>query len=240
MSFIKTIGITKRYDNGEPPALEDVNLEIKKGEIFCIMGHSGAGKTTLLRILALLEKPDSGEYYFDGTKVSWNDNLRKNITMVFQIPVMFNTTVFKNIAYGLKIRGYSKDEIRKKVEEVLELVRLQGYENRRAKYLSGGEKQRVAIARAIVLEPKLLLMDEPTANLDPTNSAIIEEIVKEIVKEKETTILFSTHNLFQAKRLAHRVAHIYKGKIIEIGKTKEVFERPRNELTKRFINGELF
>lgn len=238
MSFIKVIGLTKSYSDTK--ALDNVSLEIEKGEIFCIMGHSGAGKTTLLRILALLEKPDSGEYYFDGAKVDWNDNLRKSITMIFQIPVMFNTTVFKNIAYGLKIRNYPKNEIRKKVKEVLELVGLQGYENRKAKSLSGGEKQRVAIARAIVLEPKLLLMDEPTANLDPTNSAIIEEIVREIVREKETTIVFSTHNLFQAKRLAHRVAHIYKGKIVEVGDTKEVFENPKNELTKKFINGELF
>jgi tungstate transport system ATP-binding protein len=238
MSFIKVIGLTKSYSDTK--ALDNVSLEIEKGEIFCIMGHSGAGKTTLLRILALLEKPDSGEYYFDGTKVDWNDNLRKSITMIFQIPVMFNTTVFKNVAYGLKIRNYPKNEIRKKVKEVLELVGLQGYENRKAKSLSGGEKQRVAIARAIVLEPKLLLMDEPTANLDPTNSAIIEEIVREIVREKETTIVFSTHNLFQAKRLAHRVAHIYKGKIVEVGDTKEVFENPKNELTKKFINGELF
>ncbi len=166
MSFIRVIGLTKRYNSANPPALDNVSLEIEKGEIFCIMGHSGAGKTTLLRILALLEKPDTGEYYFDEAKVNWNDSLRKSVTMVFQIPVMFNTTVFKNIAYGLKIRGYPKDEIKKKVKEVLELVRLPGYEDRKAKYLSGGEKQRVAIARAIVLEPKLLLMDEPTANLD--------------------------------------------------------------------------
>lgn len=238
MNLIRVIGLTKSYSDTK--ALDNVSLEIEKGEIFCIMGHSGAGKTTLLRILALLEKPDSGEYYFDETKVDWNDNLRKNITMIFQIPVMFNTTVFKNIAYGLKIRNYPKNEIRRRVKEVLELVGLQGYDDRKAKSLSGGEKQRVAIARAIVLEPRLLLMDEPTANLDPTNSAIIEEIVREIVKEKETTIVFSTHNLFQAKRLAHRVAHMYKGKIVEVGGTEEVFENPKNELTKKFINGELF
>jgi len=238
MSFVKVVGLTKSYNNSE--ALDNVSLEIERGEIFCIMGHSGAGKTTLLRVLALLEKPDSGEYYFDGEEVDWNDSLRKSITMVFQIPVMFNTTVFKNVAYGLRIRGYPKLEIEKKVRDVLRLVGLEGYENRKAKSLSGGEKQRVAIARAIVLEPKLLLMDEPTANLDPTNSAIIEEIVKEIVRENKTTIVFSTHNLFQAKRLAHRVAHIHRGRVVEVGNTEEVFEKPKNEITRKFISGELF
>ncbi|AEH24147.1 ABC transporter ATP-binding protein [Pyrococcus yayanosii] len=240
MSLVRISNISKSYEGKK--VLDGINLEVKKGEIFCVMGHSGAGKTTLLRILALLERPDSGEYVFDGKPVNWSrpGELRKSITMVFQTPVMFNTTVFKNIAYGLKLRGYSKAEIEKKVHEVLSLVRLKGYEKRKAKTLSGGEKQRVAIARAIVLEPKLLLMDEPTANLDPTNSAIIEDIVREITKENGTTIVFSTHNMFQAKRLADRVAHMYAGRIVEVGKTKEVFERPKSELTKRFINGELF
>ncbi|WP_457753072.1 ABC transporter ATP-binding protein [Thermococcus sp.] len=238
--IVRVENLVKSY--GDHRALNGVSLEVKKGEIFCVMGHSGAGKTTLLRVLALLEMPDSGDYVFDGKPVNWSrpGELRKNITMVFQTPVMFNTTVFKNIAYGLRLRGYPKAEIERKVHDVLSLVRLEGYENRKAKTLSGGEKQRVAIARAIVLEPKLLLMDEPTANLDPTNSAIIEDIVKEITKENGTTIVFSTHNMFQAKRLADRVAHMYAGRIVEVGKTKEVFERPKSELTKRFINGELF
>ncbi|ASJ11753.1 ABC transporter ATP-binding protein [Thermococcus thioreducens] len=238
--IVRAENLVKSYEDHR--ALDGVSLEVKKGEIFCVMGHSGAGKTTLLRILALLERPDSGEYFFDGKPVNWSrpGELRKNITMVFQTPVMFNTTVFKNIAYGLKLRGYSRAEIEKKVHEVLSLVRLEGYEKRKAKTLSGGEKQRVAIARAIVLEPKLLLMDEPTANLDPTNSAIIEDIVKEITKKNGTTIVFSTHNMFQAKRLADRVAHMYAGRIVEVGKTRDIFENPENELTRKFINGELF
>ncbi|NJE05873.1 phosphate ABC transporter ATP-binding protein [Thermococcus sp. M36] len=240
MSLVELRNITKSYEG--KPALDGVSLKVRKGEIFCIMGHSGAGKTTLLRILALLERPDSGEYYFDGALVSWNrpGSLRRGITMVFQTPVMFNTTVFKNVAYGLRLRGYSRAEIEQKVKDVLRLVGLEGYENRKAKTLSGGEKQRVAIARAIVLEPKLLLMDEPTANLDPTNSGIIEDIVREIAKENGTTIVFSTHNMFQAKRLADRVAHIHLGRIIEVGKTEDIFEMPKNELTRKFINGELF
>ncbi|NJE42770.1 ABC transporter ATP-binding protein [Thermococcus sp. GR6] len=240
MSLVRVLNLVKAYDGKR--ALDGVSLEIMKGEIFCVMGHSGAGKTTLLRVLALLERPDSGEYYFDGVRVSWNrpGSIRKEITMVFQTPVMFNTTVFKNIAYGLMLRGYPMAEIKRRVEEVLRLVRLEGYEHRKAKTLSGGEKQRVAIARAIVLEPKLLLMDEPTANLDPTNSTIIEDIVREIAKENGTTIVFSTHNMFQAKRLADRIAHMYSGRIVEIGDTREIFEKPKNELTRKFINGELF
>ncbi len=231
--MIKLKRISKRY--GTITALNDVNLEIKRGEIFALVGHSGAGKTTLLRILALLEKPDSGEYYYDGKLA--NEEHRKKITMVFQKPVMFNASVFSNVAYGLKLRGYSRNEIKERVREVLKLVNLEGYEKYNAKKLSGGQQQRVAIARAIAIEPELLLMDEPTANLDPANAAMIEQIIEKIAR-RGTTVVLATHNLFQAKRLSDRIAHLFSGKIVEVAPTDEFFRKPKSEITRKFISGE--
>lgn len=232
--FITLRNISKRY--GNITALDGVSFKIQEGEILAIVGHSGAGKTTLLRILALLEKSDEGEYLYNGELA--DDKHRKRITMVFQIPVVFNASVYSNIAYGLKIRGVSKTVRERKVREVLKLVNLEGYEKYNAKRLSGGEQQRVAIARAIAIEPELLLMDEPTANLDPANVATIEEVIKEI-SGGGTTVVLATHNLFQAKRLSDRTAHLFKGKLIEIAKTKEFFRDPKSEITRRFMSGEL-
>lgn len=232
--MIELKGISKSY--GSVRALENVNLRIERGEIFAIVGHSGAGKTTLLRILALLEKPDSGEYYYKG-KIA-NDNCRREITMVFQKPVMFSGSVFSNVAYGLKIRKYSREEIEKRVKEALKLVNLEGFEGHNAKRLSGGEQQRVAIARAIAINPEVLIMDEPTANLDLVNAAIVEKVIEKISK-KGTTVILATHNLFQSRRLSERVAHIFSGRIVEVSKTEEFFENPKTEISRKFINGEL-
>ncbi len=233
--LIELRGICKRY--GGTFALNDVSLEVMEGEILSVVGHSGAGKTTLLRILALLEKPDSGEYIYDGRKAGeW---MRKRVTMVFQKPVMFSTSVFNNVAYGLRLRGYRRNELREIVKRALKLVNLEGYEKLNAKRLSGGEQQRVAIARAIAIQPELLLMDEPTANLDPANASIIEEVIKEVAKSG-TTVVLATHNLFQAKRLSDRVAHIFAGRIVEVSDTKTFFESPRSEISKKFISGELY
>jgi len=225
---------------GDVMALSRINLDIKRGEIFAIIGHSGAGKTTLLRILAMIEKPSEGEYYYNGIKVDGNEEiLRKKVTMVFQKPVMFNTSVYNNIAHGLKLRGYKRGEIRKRVKEVLKLVNLEGYEKLNAKRLSGGEQQRVAIARAIIINPELLILDEPTANLDPANVIIIEKIIKEVASNGITVVL-ATHNLFQAKKLSDRTAHIFNGRLIEVTETDELFENPKSKITEKFITGELY
>jgi len=238
MILIRLSNIHKWYGNRE--ALSGIELEIEKGKIFAIMGNSGAGKTTLLRIMALLEKPDRGEYLFDGENANIMDTVvRKRVTMVFQKPVMFNTSVFNNVSYGLKLRGYSKKEIAEKVRDILELVKLEGYQKYNARKLSGGEQQRVAIARCLVLEPDVLLMDEPTANLDPSNVITIENIMKKSA-ENGTTIVLATHNLFQARRISQRVMHLYNGEVVESGDTVSVFENPKEELTRQFINGEIY
>jgi tungstate transport system ATP-binding protein len=237
MTLIELKGISKQY--GSQVVLEDINIEIKKNEIMVIMGHSGAGKTTLLRIMALLEPPSKGVYKYKGNPVKINGFFRKKVTMVFQSPVMFRGSVYDNIAYGLKLRGIEKKEIRDKVRNVLSLVELEGTEKATARKLSGGEQQRVALARALVLEPELLLMDEPTTNLDPTNVALIERVIMELARKNNTTVVIATHNLFQAKRLADRVAHLYSGKLVEIGDADKIFENPGVEITQKFITGEL-
>jgi|Deesub1362A_J573_1020465.scaffolds.fasta_scaffold00059_7 tungstate transport system ATP-binding protein len=236
--MIELEGITKRF--GEVIALDRVSLKIDEARIFAVIGNSGAGKTTLLRIISLLERQDEGRYLYKGEDAwSKEEDLKRRITMVFQKPVMFNTTVYNNIAYGLKLRGYTREEIKTKVAEMLELVRLEGYEKKNAKRLSGGEQQRVAIARALITEPELLVLDEPTANLDAANASVVERCIKELVGDG-TTVIMATHNLFQAKRLSDRVAYLFNGRLIEVGKTERVFEKPENELTEKFINGELY
>jgi len=220
--FIEFKSVTKKY--GEIVALSDTNLKVIKGEILTIIGPNGSGKTTLLKIMAGIDRPNSGEFYFDDVKVDSNkfNEIRSRSTMVFQKTALFTTSVYNNLTYGLKLRGYPKDKIKEKVAEALKMVRLDGYENRPAKKLSGGEQQRVSLARALVLETELLILDEPTANLDPKNVSIIEETISQVNKEKKTTIVMATHNIFQAQTLADRFAILLDGQIVEVGSTKEI------------------
>jgi|Deesub1362A_J573_1020465.scaffolds.fasta_scaffold01729_11 tungstate transport system ATP-binding protein len=226
--------IWKYYDG--KAVLRDVNLSVLGGRVVGIIGNSGAGKTTLLKIVAGLEKQDRGDYYFDGRIAE--SFIRKKVTMVFQKPVVFNTSVHYNIKFGLKIRGFSKTEMERRVRDSLRLVKLEGYEKRRAKNLSGGEQQRLAIARALAIEPEVILLDEPTANLDPFNVRVIEQVIREI-SEKGVTVIFSTHNIFQARRIAEEIVHIHDGKIVEVGDVEKVFNNPENEITRKFVSGEL-
>jgi tungstate transport system ATP-binding protein len=237
-ALLKLKKIGKAYDG--KIILRDISLDVKKGEILYVIGPNGAGKTTLLKIMALLENPSAGEIFHDGTKVKASDAgcHRKKVTMVFQQTVLFKTTVFGNVSYGLKLRGYSKEEIEKRTERALESVKLEGFGRRKAKKISGGEQQRVALARALVTEPELLLLDEPTANLDPANITLVEDIIRGL--KGKTTVVVATHNLFHARRMADRVACILDGELIDIGKTKEIFGRPKDERTKKFIRGEFF
>lgn len=207
--------------------LDSVNLQIQEGEILALLGPNGTGKTTLLRILAFIDKPSKGAVYFqDGEVTDKNvEQKRMESTMVFQKTIVFNTTVYDNVAYGLKIRDFSKSMITQEVGRALKLVRLEGFEQRHAKRLSGGEQQRVTLARALVLNAKLLLLDEPTANLDPKNASIIEEIIATVNRESKTTIVMATHNMFQAKNLPTRIALIKDGKIGEVGTATEIFGR---------------
>ena len=221
--LLQVFDIEKRF--GSMIALRDTNLSIVRGKITALLGPSGSGKTTLLRILAGLESPTNGTILYDNNLITTGNRhiLKQKVTMVFQKSVFFDTTVFKNIAYGLKLIGYSRIEIKDRVGEVLELVGLKGLEKRRAKKLSGGEQQRISLARALVLNTELLLLDEPTVNIDPKNVSIIEETILRVNQENKTTIVLATHNMYQAEAISQRAALILGGTIRQVGTNQEIF-----------------
>jgi molybdopterin-binding protein len=221
--IIELRNLTKRF--GSRTAVDDVTLQIQEGEILALLGPNGSGKTTLLKVLAFLLQPEAGEIYFQGERVTRknSERMRLQSAMVFQRTPLFSTTVFGNVAYGLKIRKMPKTEIDDEVTKALKLVRLGSFEKRSAKNLSGGEQQRVALARALVLKTKLLLLDEPTANLDPKNASILEEVILSVNRELKTTIVLATHNMFEAKTLPHRIALISNGRITEVGSSTDIF-----------------
>lgn len=223
---------------GERQILKSISLRVEVGEIFGLIGPTGAGKTTLLRIIGLLDRPSSGTVYFKGQDVtiSFRSRLeaRRKMAFVLQKPAMLSGSVYENIGYGLKWRA-NRHDVNKRIGEVLELVGLPGFEGRVAKTLSGGEAQRVAIARAIAGEPELLLLDEPTANLDPGSEARVEEIILRIISETRTTIIFSTHDRFQAQRLASRIGVLIGGELIQTGDPREIFYHPRSYQVAQFV-----
>ncbi|PWB50416.1 MAG: phosphate ABC transporter ATP-binding protein [Candidatus Methanoperedenaceae archaeon] len=223
---------------GEKEVLRNIDLKILKGEIFAFIGPSGAGKTTLLRLLNFFEIPEKGNIRFRGMN-SDIINIRRRMSLLFQTPAIFNNSVFENVAYGLKVRGIDKKIIDKKVGDALNIVGLPGIEKQNARTLSGGEAQRMAFARAIVYDPQVLLLDEPTANLDPANVMKIEEIIKRIRNERGTTIVLATHNIPQVRRIADRVGILLNGELIEVNSKVGIFSKPRDARSEAFINGEM-
>lgn len=216
---------------------------IQAGRIHAVIGPSGAGKTTLLRVLNLLQPPHTGKVQYFGQDIKYKGGerlaLQRSMSMVFQKPAIFSGDVFYNVAMGLKFRGLSREEIRKRVLDALEKVGMKELARRSAGKVSGGEAQRIALARSLVVQPKVLLLDEPTANLDPANVAIFEEIIKKVHEETRTTVVMITHNLYQAKRLSQEAIFLNKGEIIEISSTNDLFTNPQHNETKQFISGEM-
>jgi tungstate transport system ATP-binding protein len=214
------------------------SLAIRRGEVLAIVGPSGAGKSTLLRLLNFLEAPTTGSLIFDGQPVPADPplNLVRRVTTVFQRPSLLTRSVRENVTFGLKLRGQSPDGA---VTPALTRVGLAGLESVTATKLSGGEMQRVALARALVINPEVLLLDEPTANLDPYNVGLIETIVREENLQRGTTIVLVTHNIFQARRLAQRVGLMLNGTLIELSPTQEFFDSPRDPRTAVFVKGEM-
>jgi tungstate transport system ATP-binding protein len=218
-------------------ALKSLSLNLQGNKINILLGVNGSGKSTLMRILAGLENADSGTILLNNKKAE-SKELRQVSTLVFQKTAMFTMNVYDNLAYGLKIRKVPEEEIARRVPDALAAVRLSGFEKRRAKKLSGGEQQRIALARAFLLDSHILFLDEPTANLDPNSSIIIEKAILG-KKSSQRIIVMATHNLNQARRMADEIIHIHNGKIVEVAKPEDFFENPKSEITRKFINGEL-
>lgn len=232
-------GLSKSYAGR--CVLEVERLEIRRGEILALVGPSGAGKSTLLRLLNFLETPDRGSLTFHDQPFHAGQEmpleLRRKVTTVFQRPMLLNRSVRENVAFGLGLRGErdSADLVQKTLEE----VGLGGVAGQRARTLSGGEAQRVALARAMVLQPEVLLLDEPTANLDPYNVGLIERIAATLNQERQTTLVLVTHNVFQARRMAHRVAFLLDGKVVEVADTETLFHHPADPRTAAFVRGDM-
>ncbi|NOZ76647.1 MAG: ABC transporter ATP-binding protein [Euryarchaeota archaeon] len=229
-------GLEKRF--GAKLALAGIDLDIMEGEVFAFLGPSGAGKTTLLRVLNTLERPSSGRVAFQGVGISELDSrglleVRRRMVLLAQGAPLFNTTVRGNLAYPLKVRGIGGREMERRVVDALDSVGMTGYQDRDARTLSGGERQRVALAMAAIFEPRVLLLDEPTANLDPINEEMVWGII-ERMREEGVTVILATHKLAEARRLADRIGVLREGRMEQIGSAREIFTRPKTGFVARF------
>lgn len=228
---VKAEELLKIYDK---EVLNIKELVFKSGLITAIVGPNGSGKSTLLNIIAATLKKDGGRVYYDG---SLTVPLQK-MTIVFQKPFLIDASVYMNIAYPLKIRKISKEEIKSKVKKIARDLNIEDLLNKNAHHLSGGEKAKVSLARALIFQPELLLLDEPCASLDPYIITEIEKILFKINKEEKTTIILITHDLGEAKRIADEILLLNKGKVVALKKRDDFFNSD-DETVRRFINGEL-
>ena len=241
--MIKLQNLTKVYGSGENSveAIKDINLDIEKGDIFGIIGLSGSGKSTLVRCINYLEIPTGGTVVFDGkdlSKLSKKELLktRQSMSMIFQgFNLLAQRTVLKNICYPLEIAKVPSHEAKKRAKELLELVGLSDKANSYPAQLSGGQKQRVAIARALATNPKVLLCDEATSALDPNTTRSILQLLKDINKKMNVTIVVITHEMKVIEQICNKVAVIDKSHIVEQGSVKEIFMRPKSQIAKELI-----
>ena len=236
--MIELSGVSKTYDNVS--ALSDIDLSIEKGEIFTVLGPNGSGKTTLLKILGGLEKPTKGIILYKNKRITEknSEEIRRTTTLVFQHAILFKGSVRNNVEFGLRIRGLPDSKINEKVNQALTLVGLLDMADKSAKELSGGEKQRCSLARALVLESELLLLDEPTLNLDPESLNIIKQVIRRL-NQKGVTIVLATHDLEQAKELSQRIILLDRGKIVESGSPILLLNSQSTEMAK-FTRSENF
>ena len=245
MSLIEIKNLKKVYKNQkvELVALSDINLSIKKGEIFGIIGLSGAGKSTLVRMMNYLEKPTEGEVYFEDRNLGLLKEkelreVRKKIGMIFQnFNLLEQSTVIKNVMFPLEISGVKKNDALKRARELLKLVDLSDKEKDYPSKLSGGQKQRVAIARALATNPKVLLCDEATSALDPKTTSQILSLLKRINKELLVTIVIITHQMSVIENICDRVAILDNSTVEEMGNVREVFKSPKSNIGKKLIFG---
>ncbi len=240
MSFLRICSLYKTFNR--VVAVNRLDLDIREGEFFTLLGSSGCGKTTTLRLLGGLEKPDEGEIYLgDRCLVSRGRNLfvkpeKRDMGMVFQSYALWpHMTVFENVAYPLKLRGVKGRDIRKKVAEALGLVGLEGYEERPAPALSGGQQQRVALARALIFSPRVLLLDEPLSNLDARLRDGMRLQIKALQRRLGVTVLFVTHDQIEGLSLSDRIGVMHVGRLEQVGTPEEVYYRPRTPFVRDFL-----
>jgi tungstate transport system ATP-binding protein len=228
--------VAMRY--GARTVLHVPRFTIDQSQAWALIGPSGAGKSTLLRVLCLLEAPTTGTVRYRSHLIDGAVPLatQRQIVLVFQRPLLLDTTVWHNVAYGLRLRNGRDDRL---VGQMLDLLGLAPLAHARAGTLSGGEMQRVAVARALVIRPEVLLLDEPTANLDPRNVALIEGAVAALRREHGTTVVIATHNLYQARRLATHAAMLLDGEMIETGQVEQMLDHPRDKRTASFVRGDM-
>jgi len=236
MTGIRVTGLRKSF--GAKCVLDGVDLAVESGEAFALLGPSGSGKTTLLRIVAGLEAADEGTVRV-GEDGSGNADPGRDVGLVMQRPAVFHRSVFDNVAFGLRLRGVSPEKVERQVSAALEQVGLAEARDAKAWTLSAGEAQRMCFARAAVLEPRVFLLDEFTANLDPSNVALLEAAVRAYHEAVGATVLIVTHNPFQAKRVAHRAGLLLDGRLVEVADVPTFFEHPDDERTRAFVRGEM-
>ncbi len=232
--IIELKNISKQYDGAD--VLKDINLYIRKNEFLTLLGPSGCGKTTTLRIIGGFEHPTTGDIIFEGNKINHVPPFKRQINTVFQKYALFpHMNVFENIAFGLKIKKVTKDEISERVQRILKLVNLSGYEKRDVDSLSGGQQQRIAIARALVNEPKVLLLDEPLGALDLKLRKDMQIELKDMQKRVGITFIYVTHDQEEALTMSDTIIVMDKGEIQQIGTPVDIYNEPKNAFVADFI-----
>jgi len=226
--------VSKRF--GDLQVINGLSLDVYRGELCCLLGPSGCGKTTTLKIIAGLLDPDSGRVRLAGREITRLPPQRRNVGMVFQNYALFpHMNVYDNVAYGLRRRKWPEAKIKPKVTEALHLVRLDGYEGRRIHELSGGQQQRVALARSLIIEPRLLLLDEPLSNLDARLRADMRDEIRRIQRTLNITTIYVTHDQEEAMSMADRIVVMNRGFVEQIGSPREIYERPATQFVADFI-----
>jgi tungstate transport system ATP-binding protein len=237
MSLLEANSLAKEYEGRS--VLKELNIAIEERESIALIGPTGSGKTTLIRMLDLILPPTRGQISFRGQDITHNHKAqletRRKMSYVQQKPVVFNVSVFDNVAYGLRWRHEKSDRIRQKVTEALELVDMGAYQKRNAKTLSGGETQRVAIARALVTEPEIIFLDEPTANLDPVSTSKVEQVIHGVLREKEVAVVMATHDMILGQQLATRIGVLLDGELMQVGRPGEIFSTPHSQQVAEFV-----
>jgi ABC-type Fe3+/spermidine/putrescine transport system ATPase subunit len=241
MTQVNLIHLSKTYEGAAVPALSDLSLELASGQITAVLGPSGCGKTTLLKLIAGLLHPSQGDITFAGQSVLHLPAERRGAVMVFQNHLLFPyLSVAENVGFGLKMQGVDRQTIRKRVGEMLELVQLPGYEKRRPRQLSGGQQQRVTLARALIVQPRVLLLDEPLSNLDAHLCGDMQELIHQVQRQLNLTTIIVTHDQATATTLADQIALLFEGQSHQFDRPQAFYERPASVRVARFFGGTNF